>query len=396
MKLLLIIDDYLPYSKKVAAKMMHELALDLQKNNHFVTVINPNYRIKKKHKVEVIDGIEVVYFKSGKIKNIPKFKRAINESLLSFNFYFNTLSFFKNKSYDGIIYFSPSIFFGPIISVLKRRWNCKTYLILRDIFPQWIIDNGLIKKDSLIHKYFNFFENLNYKVADNIGVMSDSNLNYFKKRFTNTSKYHVLFNWSSILTPPNEKYYYRKKLKLEKKIVFFYGGNIGIAQHMITLVKLSIALKKRDNMHFVFVGKGDEVDLLIKNIKQFDLKNITYLPPVNQKEYLEMLHEFDVGLFSLHPNHKTHNFPGKLLSYMNYEKPILGCVNSGNDLKDIVNHANAGFISYTTDKESLIKNAIKLAENEELRLQMGRNGKNLLKNKFSVFSASKKIQKFMS
>ena len=109
-----------------------------------------------------------------------------------------------------------------------------------------------------------------------------------------------------------------------------------------------------------------------------------------------MLHEFDVGLFSLHPNHKTHNFPGKLLSYMNYEKPILGCVNSGNDLKDIVNHANAGFISYTTDKESLIKNAIKLAENEELRLQMGRNGKNLLKNKFSVFSASKKIQKFMS
>ena len=157
MKLLLIIDDYLPYSKKVAAKMMHELALDLKKNNHFVTVLNPNYRISKKNKIEVIDGIEVVYFKCGKIKNISKFKRAINESLLSFYFYFNTLSFFKNKSYDGIIYFSPSIFFGPIVSVLKRRWNCKTYLILRDIFPQWIIDNGLIKKDSLIHKYFNFF-----------------------------------------------------------------------------------------------------------------------------------------------------------------------------------------------------------------------------------------------
>ena len=36
MKLLLIIDDYLPLSTKIAAKMMHELALEFKKKGHDV------------------------------------------------------------------------------------------------------------------------------------------------------------------------------------------------------------------------------------------------------------------------------------------------------------------------------------------------------------------------
>ena len=34
MKLLLIVDDYLPDSTKVGAKMMHELAVELKNNSH--------------------------------------------------------------------------------------------------------------------------------------------------------------------------------------------------------------------------------------------------------------------------------------------------------------------------------------------------------------------------
>ena len=55
-----------------------------------------------------------------------------------------------------------------------------------------------------------------------------------------------------------------------------------------------------------------------------------------------MLAEFDVGLFTLHKDHTTHNFPGKLLGYMVQRLPILGSINKGNDLKEIVENANAG------------------------------------------------------
>ncbi len=97
MKLLLIIDDYLPDSTKVGAKMMHELALELKNNGHEVLVLTPKPLQKELLTVQNIDGINVLFFRSGRIKNVGKLKRAINESLLSYQA-FSLQKIFKRKS----------------------------------------------------------------------------------------------------------------------------------------------------------------------------------------------------------------------------------------------------------------------------------------------------------
>ena len=282
MKLLLIIDDYLPKSTKVAAKMMHELALELKNNSHEVLVLTPKPMQKELLTVQKIDGISVLFFRSGKIKNVGKVKRAINESLLSYQAFKSSKKYLKKNRCDGIIYFSPSIFFGSLVKKLTALWNCKSYLILRDIFPQWAVDNNLIKENSLVHWYFNFFEKINYKSADKIGVMSKSNLEFFKSKNINSSKFEVLYNWSQIVEVQKAENNFRNKLNLKNKIVLFYGGNIGYAQQMINLINLAKKFKKNSSVHFLFVGQGDEVELLLKEVSNNKLKNITYLPPVNQ------------------------------------------------------------------------------------------------------------------
>ena len=157
--------------------------------------------------------------------------------------------------------------------------------------------------------------------------MSEANLKWCQENFENSEKFEVLPNWTRIAPISYQSNKYRKELRLENKIVFFYGGNIGHAPNMINLGDLAIAMKPFPEAHFLFVGKGDEVTLILEKQKEYDLTNVTYLPAVDQDEYFQMLSEFDVGLFNLHPNHLTHNFPGKLLGYMEYSKPILGCVN---------------------------------------------------------------------
>ena len=391
MKLLLIIDDYLPDSTKVGAKMMHELALELKNNSHEVLVLTPKPLQKELLTVQKIDGISVLFFRSGKIKNVGKLKRAINESLLSYQAFKCAKKYLKENSCNGIIYYSPSIFFGSLVKKLTTLWNCKSYLILRDIFPQWAVDNNLINENSLVHRYFNFFEKINYKSADRIGVMSPSNLEFFKSKNINTSKFEVLYNWAQIGEVPKVENNFRKKLKLKNKIVLFYGGNIGHAQQMINLINLAKKFTKNSSVHFLFVGEGDEVELLLKEVSNNKLKNITYLPPVNQNTYFEMLNEFDIGMFSLHSGHKTHNFPGKLLGYMSYSKPILGCVNAGNDLADVVNLAKAGIVVDSNDSFGLYEAAKILIDSESIRNKMGTNGRELLLNKFSVKSISKQI-----
>ena len=390
MKICLIVDDYMPHSIKVAAKMMHELAQEYVKQGHTVSVITPDTTLKNKLEVASLDGVKVIRFKSGKIKNISKVKRAINETLLSYNAWHGCKQYFKENPHDIIVFYSPSIFFGPLVRRLKKLWNVKSYLILRDIFPQWAIDNQILKKDSLITKYFQYFEKINYDSANVIGVMSDKNLEWFQNYYQAGSKIEVLYNWADVEKVDYNTSKYRKELDLEDKVVFFYGGNMGHAQDMMNIVRLAKRLKKYNDLHFVLVGAGDEVELIRKSIEKYDLHNMTLLPAVNQIEFKQMLEEFDVGLFTLNKEHITHNFPGKLLGYMNCSMPILGSVNPQNDLKDLLEKYNAGYISINGDDDMFFNNAIKLLDIGE-REKIGSNGYNLLKKIFSVQAIGNQI-----
>ena len=394
MKVCIIVDDYMPHSIKIAAKMMHELACELTAKGDQVSVITPNVDIDEKLVVEDLDGVNVYRFKSGKIKNVSKVKRAINETLLSYNAWKNCKDFFENNHHDLIIYYSPSIFFGPLVYKLKKLWNVKSYLILRDFFPQWAIDNKILSQNSPITYYFKFFEKVNYSVADTIGIMSPKNLEWFVQYYKTGKQLEVLYNWSDTKPFLCSDAKYRKKLNLEDKIVYFYGGNLGHAQDMLNLVRLAQKMKDEKRAHFVFVGTGDEYDLIEKAIEENKLFNITLLPSVNQDEFKQMLSEFDVGLFTLNKNHITHNFPGKLLGYMVEELAILGSINPNNDLKDTIEEYQAGYITINGEDDLLYENALKVL-NTENRKNCTKNAKKLLQDKFSVESASKQILKII-
>ncbi len=392
MKILLVVDDYMPHSIKVAAKMMHELACEMVKQGHQVSVLTPKSRQTEKLKISFLDGVEVVNFKSGEIKNISKVKRAINETLLSFYAWRYSKEYFLQNKFDYIVYYSPTIFFGLLVKKLKKLWGVKAYLVLRDFFPQWVIDNDILKENSIITKYFKFFERINYDAADTIGVMSQKNLEWFNGYYKSDKTIEILYNWANIVPVKNEDNRYRKKLGLEDKVVYFYGGNLGHAQDMMNLVRLAKNMRSEENAHFIFVGAGDEYELIKESIKKEKLKNITLLPSVDQSEYKQMLAEFDVGLFTLNKYHQTHNFPGKLLGYMVQSLPIIGSVNPDNDLKDLINKNNAGYI-YVNGEDRLLYEAAKKLMDKEVRSYISENAKALMKDYFSVEKAVKQINK---
>ncbi|MCB5307772.1 glycosyltransferase family 4 protein [Yersinia massiliensis] len=395
----LIIDDYLPSSTRVAAKMMHELALELVHLGHSVTVITPGHP-HQKYKLDcmIVDGVSVWRFRSGKIKDISHIMRGINESLLSFRAWFAIRTKIKSINFDGIIYYSPSIFFGNFVEKIKEESNCRSYLILRDLFPQWIIDEGMIKKNSLLEKYFRFFERKCYQAADNISLMSPNNKILFNKvnpEYINTD---VLFNWCRC--EPHVKkdnaLNIREQLNLEGKVLFLYGGNLGKAQDMENLVRLAKNMRNNNKAHFIFIGQGDEVDLIHNLSKEWRLNNFSYLPSISQDSFEDILSQVDVGLFSLAKFHTTHNFPGKILGYMLHSLPILGSVNDGNDLVDVITEANAGYVFVNGDDDSLFNAAQLLTNDAHLRRLKGNNAHKLLLNKFSVTAAAKKIISFFN
>ncbi|PMO16604.1 glycosyltransferase family 4 protein [Vibrio sp. 10N.222.54.F10] len=399
MRLALIIDDYLPHSTRVGAKMMHELALELIEQGHEVTVITPHFDKNELTLIEDrLDGVAVWRFLSGQIKDVPKVKRAINETLLSHKAWSAIQGKVGKDTFDGVVYYSPSIFFGSLVSKIKKRCQCNSYLVLRDFFPQWAIDSGLMKEGSLVERYFRFFESTSYHQADTIGVMSEKNLEIFN---FNTAKQYpttILRNWAN-LSPhdlSDKASSLRERLGLSDEVIYFYGGNIGHAQDMANLMRLAKSMQCFDKAHFLFLGQGDEVKLVNNLMKEWGLTNCSYLPSVSQTEFKDILAQVDVGLFSLSAQHSAHNFPGKLLGYMVQSLPILGSVNKGNDLMDLVNANHAGLISVNGDDGVFFENASKLQSDVELRKSIGDSGYQLLKKEFAVGNIARSIVESLS
>lgn len=390
MKIFIFVVYYLP-SAVSCAKLIHDLALDFKRQGHEVTVVTTDEQAPTDFQVTEEAGIRIARVKAGKIKTASAPVRLWNECRLSRTIWGKGREFFRDNPCDLIIYYCPTIFFGPLVKRLKKMCLCPSYLILRDVFPQWTLDAGVLRKGPL-YGYFKWREIVNYDASDFIGVESPANMAYFSSNgYDKKYRIEVLYNWAEL---SKEKYApsdYRKKLGLQNKVVFFYGGNIGVAQDMDNIVRLAMNLREESDAFFLIVGDGSEVNRLRGVIKKEQLTNILIHPSVSQQNYQSMLDEFDIGLVSLDRNLKTFNFPGKMLGYMDHALPILASVNRGNDLRDILQTHEAGLACHNGEDEVFCNQALKLINNPALRMQMGINGRKLLENTFSVTTAASRI-----
>lgn len=394
MRIALFPDDYLPTSTLVHAKMFHELALELKRLGHEPVIITPSHGKQSiRLVIERIEGVEVWRFRNPPMRGRGKVRRVISESLLSLNAYLALRCVDNVKAFDACINYSPTIFFGPLMHWFKRYCGTYNYLVLRDMFPQWVIDEGLIALNSPIASYFRFFERVNYNASDAIGLMSLANVEYFSRLHPRYTNLQVLRNWADV-SPKAESTSLidiRKQYGLADKIIYFYGGNIGHAQDMGNLLRLVGNMKTHREAHFLFIGQGDEFELVEKTKAIEELDNLTVLPSISQEAYKEVLTQVNIGLFSLARTHKAHNFPGKLLGYMVQSLPILGSVNPGNDVIDFINGEGAGMAFINGEDKSLYEAALALLQDRELRNRMGFRAHEVLKTNFTVEAAASQI-----
>lgn len=390
MRVLLLIDDYYP-STKSGAKMMHDLGVELLRYGHQVTVVTPGNSLSRDLSVTVEDGVTVARFRAGNLKYTRRALRGLREFRLSSTIWRRAGKFLRAHPCDLIVFYSPTIFFGALVRRLKALWRCPAYLVLRDIFPQWAVDAGVLRK-GILYNYLHHKELLQYAAADVIGVEGEGDLRYFHQDLHERShRAEVLFNWMETRERPQPGTELRRRLGLENKVVFFYGGNIGVAQDIDNILRLAVTLRGREEICFLLMGSGSEAPRLQAEIEKQDLRNIRILPPVPQQEYLKCLAEFDVGVVSLDRRLQTHNSTGKLLGYLLCGKPVLASLNPGNGLARLLHQADAGIACENGDDESLRAAALLLAQSPELRQRMGNNARQLGEARFSVKVAAEQI-----
>lgn len=390
---LLIIADAFPPTRTSAAVHMYELSIELVNHGHSVTVVIPTDTNNQSLIIKDSNKIRLVSVLAPKTKDIGYMRRVFAELILPYIIYYRLKSsMIFNAEFDGIIWYSPTIFFGPLISRLKIKYDCPAYLVLRDMFPDWAVDLGLMKK-RLPYYFFKFVEFNQYKAANFIGIQAPGNFKYFNGGILNKFKSRVELLWSWV-TPSNGSIKCSinlNKTHLAGRKIFVYAGNMGLAQDFGLIMELVSLYNSRLDIGFVFVGRGSEVRRLKGVAVSNSLKNILFYDEIDSNEIPALYAQCKIGLVALDPRHKSNNIPGKFLSYMQSGLPALARLNFGNDLVKVISENQVGVSYVGSDAAELKVAADRLIEMIDYDHGISNRCKSLAHDLFSTEKAANQI-----
>ena len=149
---------------------------------------------------------------------------------------------------------------------------------------------------------------------------------------------------------------------LAGRTIFVYAGNMGVAQGMDILLNLAERLLARPDIGFIFVGRGSDAVRLRDDASARGLSNVVFYDEIDPTEIAGLYAQCHLGIVALDPRHKTHNIPGKFLSYMQSGLPVLASINPGNDLADMIAHEGVGRVCTDHSVDTLQGLALELAD----------------------------------
>lgn len=390
MRLVLVADVYPPL-RSSGAVQLRDLSVELVRQGHEVTMLVAAAELDVPWKVEEFGGVRVVRLRTPKTRDTGFVRRTIGEAWMPFAMLRRLRqSPLKNDRWDGVVWYSPTIFLGPIVSALRSSSACGSYLIIRDIFPEWAVDMGLMGR-GLPYFFFRTIANYQYSVADVIGIQTPGNGVYFESRRSKSSgRLEVLHNW---LAPSVERgcSISLQNSPLAGRKLFVYAGNMGVAQGMSVLVELADGLRARRDLGFVFVGRGSAVGALKDDVARRALDNVLFFDEIDPDEVPGLYAQCDFGLLALDPRHRTHNIPGKFISYMHAGLPVLASVNAGNDIVGLIRDRRVGEVVTDGSPLTLVGAAERLLQVLEHDVAMSERCRLTAVDIFSASAAARQI-----
>ena len=372
MKILVISQYFYPENFRI-----NDLVFSLQKRGHHIEVLTgkPNYPKGNYFKGYSWEGPEDEEIEGIKVHRANLILRKKGGGLRLFLNYFSFVFFglFKilklKGDFEKVFIYAPSpITIGILGVIAAKKFNCKSYLWIHDLWPESVRVAGGIKS-SIVLGLVNQMTKLIYRFTDLLLVQSPEFKNYILNQGVEESKiiYYPYYAEDFYKVVEKDKRYLSQ---FPNGFNLLFAGNIGVAQSFDTIVNAFEKLKEHD-INLVVLGDGRDKSRIQDQIQEKGLTNkfhfLGSFPPEQMPYYftcadglLITLKKADIFSFTI---------PGKLQSYLACGKPIIGGLDGiGNK---IISESNSGFASEAEDHELLANNILSLyklskAEKEKL------------------------------
>lgn len=377
-----------------------DLMRKFRNEGHIVYIVTPSERRDGRETgVTDEDGVKILSIRTLNVQKTNVVEKGLGQVSIEFLYKRAIQKYFAGVSFDLILYSTPPITFPQVIEHVKKiNPNAKSYLLLKDIFPQNAVDMEMLSKTGLkgiLYKFFRAKEKKLYALSDYIGCMSPANVEYVLKHNPEISADKVEVAPNSIELVVNEKSLDRSVLAkyniTADKPIFIYGGNLGVPQGIPFLIECLEANADREDCHFVVVGSGTYYQRLAKWYETRQPKAVSVMKGLPKEDYDRLVQACQVGLIFLDYRFTIPNFPSRLLSYLEYKMPVIACTDPNCDTGPIAEENGFGFYAPSNDVTAFTKAVDKMLASD--MADMGEKGYQFLKENYLIEHTYNQIMK---
>lgn len=324
-------------------------------------------------------GVRILGVRTLNLQKTNAIEKGIGQVLVETQFKKAIKNYLGGIKVDLILYSTPPITFPKVIQYLRKsNPQARTYLLLKDIFPQNAVDLGMMSKTGikgLLYRYFRNKEKKLYALSDHIGCMSPANVRYVLAHNPeiNSDRVEVAPNSLEVFhtegAETTEENSIRLKYCLPLNVpIFIYGGNLGKPQGIPFLIQCLDANADRDDCHFVVVGNGTEYAKLETWYNAKCPKSVSVFQRLPKQDYDRLVSVCNIGLIFLDYRFTIPNYPSRLLSYLMEKKPIVAVTDSNCDTGSIAEKNGYGYYCPSNSVEAFTETVNKMLNSDILAM----------------------------
>lgn len=360
-------------------------------HGHTVYAVTPTERRNGEHTALIEEeNAKILKVRTGNLQKTNLLEKGVATLMVEGQFIRAIKKYCKGVKFDLVLYSTPPITFAKVVAFVKKRDGAKSYLMLKDIFPQNAVDLGMLKKTGLkgfIYRFFRRKEKRLYALSDTIGCMSEANVRYLLEHNLEVDKNKVEICPNCVevrdLSVDNAtRHAMREKYGLpQDKRIFVYGGNLGKPQGIPFLIECLRAQTEEDAF-FLIVGDGTEYGALQAFIEAEHPQNVALWKRLPKEDYDKLVSACDIGMIFLDKRFTIPNFPSRLLAYMQAKLPVLCCTDKNTDVGTLVQAGGFGWSCISEHVDGFVS-----CVQDALRADLSRMGENAYRYLASHYSA---------
>ena len=370
----------------------HELAVCLARRGHQVSVITsipsypngafyPGYRLRLWQR-ETRDGIPIV-----RLPLMPDHSASGLRRMLSYTSFMATASLmgpFAVSQADVMYVWHPPLTIGVSAWIIGLMRRIPIVYGVHDLWPEAIAATGMMSNPLLLNG-LGALERFVYRRASAIGVVSPGYKQNLIHKGVPAEKITVLSDWADgeIYRPVPRDESLAQSTGMSGRFNVLFGGNMGAAQALGTVIEAAQRLAQHPDIQFVFVGDGIDRPKLEAQVSEKGLSNVIFLgwQPVEQMPRLYALADVLLAHYKKDPLFEI-SVPSKLAAYLGCQKPIL--MASEGDAASIVKVSGAGLTCPAEDPEAMAQAVLKLYQmSPDQRAEMGQAGRQAFLDQYS-------------